>query len=223
MAVKRRRPKVVRHGKLTKVQKKQVKMIVAKGVELKQFPSYSAGSVTSSGSMIRMTSISQGASGINRIGDECVLHKVTWRADALVAGGDEYNNVRFIVFRWYQDDNTSTPQVSDILDDTAGLTYRFMSPLNHQTRTKYHVMLDQTITVTNTFTAATQTSWVDSYKVGKRLNIYGRRLGRKTIQFTAAPQYGSNHIYLLVVSDSAAASATHPQYQFSAETWFSDS
>lgn len=232
MVVKaRRHRKVAKGAKLSKLQKKEVKLIVAKGVEIKQFPGFSAGAVTTSGSFVKLSSIGQGTSGIQRLGDEYNLHKFTWRASALVASGDEYNNVRFIVFRWYEDDNKTSPAVEDIIDDSGGVSYRFMAPLNHQTRSKYHVMLDQTIVVSNSFSfsgaagavTSNQASWVDSFKLGKRINIYGRRFGRKTVEFTNSPYYGLNHIYLLVLSDSDPLSVTHPQYQISSEVWFSDS
>lgn len=217
----------MRGKKLNKRQVREVKKILGKQVELKQFPGYTTGTASTSGTMVKLSSLTQGNTGTTFVGDEVNLKKFTIRC--AMEGNDQYNTMRFIVFRFRDDDASAAPLLSEIIDTSGGAAYNVMAPYNHQFREKYHIMADFNLITTNTYSfnstgtvQAATSSFANMYHLTRRHTVFGKKLGAKKINFTnVASSYGFNHVYCLVVTDSSPLTQ-HPTYWLSTECWFTD-
>jgi hypothetical protein len=205
--------------KLSKEQKKEVKMIIGKNVEQKVVRGVATlASVGSSGVIIDdvLSSIIQGNSDNTRIGDEIRLKHLKLRYDIhtgsanVFAHPDDNNDVRIIALRWYGDSSVDVPTVAKILEVTsAGAVC--MSPYNAQNRHKYHIIYDRVHNVSISFVATGNSAVITGYAgpnstyiTPTELAFYGKQLGPKTVSYPNGGSVGAmNDVIFLAVSDSS--------------------
>lgn len=173
------------------VTKKQVKQMILSDQELKHFEfSISPVAISYSGSIYSLTDIPQGDDDQSRDGDTLKLYDVQSRYSIVV--GDATNIMRVLIFKW---DAPSTPTVAGVIEDAGGNPYSALSSIRHDARQYLHILHDRLHTV------STSNSIVH--------NVVWQKL-KGSIQYQTASTTGSRKVYLLIISDSAAA--THPTF-----------
>jgi hypothetical protein len=150
-----------------------------------------------SGNVYSLSDVSQGDGDSNRTGDQVTPTNLEFRAQVLA--GDASNLFRIIIFRWNPSDS-SAPTVTSILQGVASTN----APLSALNRDNYRgklfdVLLDRLISV-------------DTYNPSACLSEMIKLNAQKKLAYTAAGTTGMGKIYILAVSDSAAAA--HPSLQF---------
>lgn len=211
----RRRPRVRRakrpRGKLNATQRREVKQLVSRETEWKQFDNITnAQTAQFTGTIIGGLILPpQGVGDSQRQGDVIFIRSVQITGNILCA--DATNMFRCILFRWRPDNLIDTPSIAKVLQDTVTLPY--LSPINETSLQagKINVILDKTYAlVLNTTSSLKRFRWKFS----------GKRLGKKKIAFNSAAVTGMDQLYMLAVSDSTAIS--HPYISFNCRTIYSD-
>lgn len=230
---KRTYKKTAKKG-LTPVQKKQVKTIIAKDIETKVYQSSIAPiAITNTGVIYPLTSIIQSVANDGRVGDEIQLEKCTFNFDCIASqaalgswlAGDAYNNLRVIIFRWYENSLNYSPVVADVIN-TGLLSYTYLAPYNYDSINEgsLHVCYDKTFILENTpyWNGSTTLFASGQSSIHNDLNhqLYGRKLGKKKVIFNDALLTGSNQLFILLVSDSAAT--PHPYAQWNSTIHYTD-
>lgn len=185
--------KAVKGPKLTYRQKKEVKQLIGRNMELKSIDESGSASPTNLGTIARWFAIPQGSGNTQRIGNDITATHLELQYDITVA--DAFNKVRFIVFQWAVDDASEVPIMSDIL--FTGTTNYFNALYNFDNRDKYKILHDRRYLVEN--------SSVGSASIPKSSHIFKLKVPHKQILFNGAgATTGRYMIYQLLVSDSAA-------------------
>lgn len=182
-------------AKLNPRQKKEVKRLVAGTTEVKAVDTWCNQSPDAAGSVTKINVPAQGVTVSHRVGDKIHLKKLSFNLNTIV--GDTTNIVRLIIFRWTQNDAiaANAPGVTDVLQ--AGNPTAFYN-FTTSTEAKVRVLYDKTLYLSS----------MGSMDRPYRGMLYGKRLGKKNIEFNAAILTGTDMIYYLLISDSIAA--THP-------------
>ncbi len=157
-----------------------------------------------------LTQVAQGDTDTNRNGDQLMIHNVVLDVSAAIDGTvapDNTNIVRMIVFQWHPQSGISTlPTATQILQDPT--TNPVLSSYNHDTRWNYSVILDYVFTLS-----------IEGSRVQQRKFVL-TRIPRRKLQFVGATTDGTNHLYILSVSDSTTVD--HPSYNFNSKVLFYD-
>lgn len=187
--------------KIAKVCKQVIQQHEAQEVEKKYHDLAAApGGAGSTGVFYSFTStIPEGTGSEQRIGQQVTVKSLQVRYRLLYQ--DTTNLMRVIIFRWFQQ---GTPSLSQILQDT--VTVPWISPTNRLLSEFINVMYDNLVTLdaTNNF------QYVDKIFIKKNMNV--------TFDDAGNPDYG--HVYMLVLSDSAAI--PHPTIEFYSRVRFTD-
>lgn len=208
--VPRRGHKVYRKkgAKLSPEQMREVKAVLGKAIEMKYFDfGFANTAFTSTPSFYLMTSIPQGPSDKQRVGDRIDIRSLECFFQA--TGGDIYNTIRVVIFKWKQDSAGVTPTAADLYDATASGAEYVMCPVPALEQDKkfticydHTISLSQTYTFTSTGATTTVIPTADSVKTWK-VKLFGKRLGPKNINFNPGLSTGWGHYYLAVATDSA--------------------
>lgn len=165
--------------------------LLTPNMEVKYYVSNYLANVDYNGVISSVSSVPQGDTDVSRDGDR--IMPLTFELRGTWAVADSFNVCRTILFRW---NNDTTPAVTDILDTTFIATGQApVAPFTHDTRQMYTVLMDQTV-------------FLHTYKIIDGLTWPKFKLPRVPIQYLAASTTGSNKLYLLLISDSAASA--HP-------------
>jgi len=149
--------------------------------------------------------IAQGDTDITRDGDQ--LWTRSFEFNYISIGVDTTNAMRILIFIWKP---TSTPVVTDILAFGNGTNVAPGSPYNHDRRSDFYILYDA----------------LHSYSLGgpdcisKKILIYKIPTYLRKAQYVNQGTVGANHIYVLFISDSAAA--THPTIAYNSKLNFTD-
>lgn len=210
--------------KLNKRQKREVKRIVGNEIEVKMFPAGNAAvGITNSPTFVNLFTPSQGVGGYgNRDGDTVHLKRMICRFQAV--GGDIYNTMRVILFRWNgpSSPSASQPTVNDLFDTTsAGAEYVMCPAPAWGSEKKVHIIYDSVKTLPQTnYNTGQITGTSNSIKTWKH-TAYGKKLGAKTVRFSPGTTViPSGSIWMVAVSDSAIA--TNPSLYWNIRTEFTD-
>lgn len=182
-------------SKLSVVQKKQVKRLITGVQEIKAIDSTVSGSPSDTGVISRVLTPAQGDGLSQRSGDQIILKALQFRLS--IIGADNTNKVRIIIFRWSQDNSigANVPTVNGVLQNIDVMSfYNYTSYKND----RMTILYDRTVS----------TTFTDANQVVVLHTLYGKKLGRKVLEFNAASTLGTNQIYMLLISDSVAIS--HP-------------
>ncbi len=191
---------------VSKAQVKQmIKSALSETQELKIHIVQSTASVDYGGTIIDLSSIAQGDSDITRDGDRILVKEVDFRS--FVSPGDATNLMRIILFQWVPDSATTTPLVTNVVQttgsSTAPVSYRSIDFVK-----AVKIFHDEIVKV-------------DTYhliELGK--HVIHKRGYDPQIQFTGATSR-TNGIYMMVISDSAAAN--HPSIGYYCTLRYTDS
>lgn len=187
--------------------KKYVRSYINKQSEKKYFDiSRSTDTIDYSGRLDRLTGISQGTTDLTRVGDKIRLTSMRVSYSAELA--DTTNYIRFIIFQWYPTSNLLAPTVNYILS-LPGSILSPQSPFVHDYKNQYTILYDKTHVLTQDYPNIIRKFWL-------RMKFV-----KKQIAFEAGTQEGSNHLYLLRISDSSAAS--HPTSNILTRVNYTDS
>jgi hypothetical protein len=161
-------------------------------------------SVNSTGSLTKLSTIPQGTSDSNRIGDQVEVFKVSIIGCATNSSADLTNTIRLILFRWEQDDSSAAPAaVTDILQTASPY-----SPYNRDNlrARKFIVLYDKVL--------ATGLQGPSIAKFEKDINVNFK------IKFQGSANTGTSHVYAAQVSDSAAI--PDPGMAWITRVWYHD-
>lgn len=136
-----------------------------------------------------LSAVPQGDTDTSRDGDTIFATSVQIRG--LVNVADSHNQYRVIIFQWTP---STTPVIADILNLSTGHHTRSMYETDKAN--EYKILYDRVFLMVSS-----------SGDAVKQFNTK-IRLSRRKIQFIAGGTSGTRKVYMLVVSDSAAA--THP-------------
>lgn len=180
---------------LTARQKKAVKNLISRRMELDYYDNGLNGSAIGTIATIQggFSTPNQGVADGQRVGDKIMIKEFDFKFNLIF--GDPTQVVRIILFRWYED-NTVAPTAAQILQNPLGFSVN--SGINHDNIKKglFHIMVDRTYALSGTGSTAS---------IARTIKVFGRRLGRKGIEFNNGLVTGNNHIYALFISDSTAA------------------
>jgi hypothetical protein len=167
----------------------------------------SSSTVSDTGIGINLSSsITQGDTDQTRDGDMINLTKVRLVCSGVYA--DTTNVMRIILFRWKPN---STPTWAELLEGATPGASDWKRPHRKDTASNFHIMYDRTL---NLSSAGQPQALVSK-------TLFGKSLGKKRLAFSGGGTSGTDHIWLFVISDSATAS--HPNFDYSVTTYFTDS
>lgn len=177
-------------NKLTPIQKKEVKAILYKNMELKSFDSGGNPSAGLLGTISKSFSIPQGSANSQRVGND--ITAAYMQISYMCTLVDVTNIARVIYFQWHEDDQVSVPVITDILFLAGGNDYT-NALYNFDHRDKYKILYDKRHRL--------EASSVGSQVVVKDLRV---AIPHKNIAFNGGGlTTGKNMIYQLLISDSA--------------------
>lgn len=160
--------------------------------------------VNSSGNIVDLSLIPQGDTDSSRDGDQCFLKKVSCRFAFWV--GTASTKIRAILVQWFPN---NVPSVTSILLGSAS-TQAPLIGYNRDNEPMYRVISDWT---SKLIPAST-----DSVQVHKFVHQIPQKFA--SAQYIAGTTAGTNHLYLVTLSDVTAA--TLPQYEQSTRLDFYD-
>jgi len=212
---------------LNALQKRQIRDMLRSENETKAFDTTTNSfTVSTAGSVAKLTTVTQGATQVTRVGDRLRKRQLDFKyqlqvgAVGLIAAADQYNTVRVIVFQWLMDDGLAAPVVANILTTTP--TNKSLAMYNFDTDHDYKILYDRTHVLYNTPVwngAAVQWAHGDG---GSFVNEKVVSLQLKgEIEFDAGSAFGTGHLYALFISDSAFA--PNPSCEFVSRLLFEDS
>jgi len=169
-------------------------------LEMKYFIAFINSVVTNGGSITDMLAVPQGDSDLTRDGDALSVQ----RSEVILSiDMAESNAVRTVIFLWKP---FSVPTVSSVLQNIGA--YGFASPLTHDTRNQYMILYDNII-----YGVGTTSS-------GRQGTTFRLNMPRIQTRYDAGTTSGSNKVYVVQISDSAAA--PNPAVVLSMKHWFTD-
>lgn len=179
----------------------QIDKALKSKAEHKSFDQGFNSTVSSTGTLLKLTPIPQDDSDSGRDGDQLLINRVQCKIS--FAGADPTQVMRMLIFRWNQDDSSAAPVVGDILQTTSPY-----SPLTRDNeRAKKFSVLDDFFVGTSSTGINVKTKTVD-------------KLFSSAIKFQTASTAGTGHLYAFMVSDSTAI--THPTIAFIFRAYYYD-
>lgn len=216
---------------LNAAQKAQVRAItrglLRNEVEVKAFDTTTNSfTVSTAGSVAKLTTVTQGATQVTRVGDRLKKKRLDFKysiqvgATGLIAAADQYNTVRVIIFEWHMDDGLAAPVVANVLTTTP--TNKSLAMYNYDTDHDYRILYDRSHVVYNTpIWNGAAVQW-NHGPDGTFCNERVQTLELKgDIEFDAGSSFGTGHLYALFISDSAFA--PNPSCEFVSRLLFEDS
>lgn len=192
--------------KLNPRQKTQVKRIAGSNVEMKDFPIFSANKVdvTTTWQIQDLLGIAQGNNESERDGTEVKLKTISLRYGwSLKPSVDVTAFCRIILFQWKQNDNATTPVITDIMYDPNSLVNpAWFSPYRYDTTQNYRIIYDRI----HVIQAAGPSG---AFKNVKNLT----KNFAKRVRFDTGTIKGTNKIYLAVVTDFNAGGQP-PEFEY---------
>lgn len=182
-----------------------VKRLIKANEELKYANVNNQISPTTTPGIYTLANTSQGSSGGQHLGDECVLKSLWLRYTMNVA--DVSNYLRMIIFVWKPNLGYVAPAASSILKTTTN-PYNLTSMLNEDGEDQYKILYD----VTHCLATNAGTPYIKSETIQRKLNLRQ--------DYLTGSSNCSNNIYLLLVSDSAVP--TDPFITWSSQVGFTD-
>jgi hypothetical protein len=172
-------------------------------LELKYIDNYvTPQNVTTTGACGVLVNIAQGAAQGDRVGDQITFTKLLWNVNLTAANADVYSHARVILFQWHPNVSFLAPTVALMLEIP---TATFLSPLVWENRDQFTVLWDKAFSFTGTATVPCDKSDHIAFQtlIPKRKTV---------IYEKGSTSGGSNLIFLLYISDSAAAPFPTIQY-----------
>lgn len=170
-------------------------------VELKYFYSPATGNATSTPTVACISAITQGVAANQRTGDEANLKTLQFNIG--FTGGDATNYVRATIVRWLMNDSNDAVTASDVFTNSS---VAWLSLASQHKPNRFEMVWDKTAIIGTggtdgvIFKGSLKTDW--------------------ELAFNSTAITGINHLYVIISSDSSAA--THPVYTFEMEVGYTD-
>lgn len=165
------------------------------------------------GSIQAVSFVPQGQTDVTRVGDKLMPTSLELRGHmVLAAAGRTFCVGRFLLIRWLQDTDDTSPSVSDILDFT-GTEGCVNSSYVHDKRGDFNVLFDTGAVQLNSYGLA-------SYNPSMFMIKKNIRLAGKEIEAVGGTTAGRNHLYVIFVSDVVTANL--PYYRITAKLNYKD-
>lgn len=183
---KRKFKKYMKNKKLAT--KSYVKMQLAKNIENKYQDIARIGdNIDYNGRIDRFTGVIQGQSDTTRLGDKLTIKSL--HLSYYAVSTDPNQTFRLIIFQWYPNTTLAPPIAADILALTGAASaisqYYVWDILN-----QFNILYDKVHVLNDASTTS----------IHKKIKV-NLKYAKKLINFTAATQEGSNHLYMLRISD----------------------
>lgn len=162
-------------------------------------------SVTDTAAIFDLCNIAQGGGDSERNGDQLTLRSFEMRYDVVfpLVTPDGTNLLRVIVFQWHPN---STPTAATLL--ISSVTQPWNSPYAHDSRFQFKILYDKTVKISlNGPAVASERCFIKS-------------INKRKVQYNSGGNVGTEKLYLLVVSNSAAVG--HPIFDCVYKTNYSD-
>lgn len=201
---------------LTAPQKKQVTKIANKVVNRRSetkhhnaVQNYTAFGAVYPPVPVDLTLIPQGILDIERVGDRCTLVRMVLRllVERPASAGSVSSTQRVLVFMWKPN---TVPVASDILNIGPTGLIDINSDYNHDTRQEYKILMDKPIV---------QTIISNTQRYNKYLKFKLKSVP-KDLQYVNASTVGTNHIYIMYITDASAVS--YPNINYHSRIYFRD-
>lgn len=188
-----------------KIQKQSIKALIHRELHKESEKKFWAvvrtpTSVDFSGAVYDLSLVPQGDTDSSRDGDQIEIESIDFAFN--LATGDAQQLMRLLLFCWKPN---NVPSVTSILLGT-GSTEAPLQRYNTDQRQQYTVLHDELF---NLNTVSTPT-------IARQVRLNARRYA----QFIAGSTAGTNHIYVLIVSDSGAV--THPTIAYCSKLQYFD-
>lgn len=195
--------------KLNRSQSAQVKRMIKSNEETKYFrPGVIVSSCSNVANITALGNIAQGLGGQDRIGSQVTFERVKVKLDAIVS--DSTNIIRFILFKWKENDTFTVPTALQILSNGLSGAPDVWSFYNDETSQSYQILYDKVFVGSNGGSS-------DTIRQFAQRNI---KLGHKVKFFSDSTTTGTNKLYQLNISDSAAV--VHPTLSWITEIQYTD-
>lgn len=181
---------------------------INKRTEKKYYDSHAQGQAADyAGGTSQLTTIAQGDDVFDRNGDEAYLRSV--RVKGSILNGDATNIFRLLVVQFFGNTADDTFQMDDIFGTAyIGSVSLVNAPYVHDLRKNINVMYDRSFTLNDELSPCLfDTGYL--------------KIAKRKIIFSQGATTATNHIYLVRMSDSAAAA--HPQVTWLSRVTFNDS
>lgn len=206
--------------KLNERQKRQVKKIMKKPLELKYFYYFPPAVVAISTTMALIGvpfDVPQGIGDTQRVGDH-----LQWAGSIdfrfTLTAADTTNIVRVAIVQWKSQSTAAPiPTPSDFFLNGPTGAPDIWSPFSHDNRNSITVLFDRTFELIGNGTANFPVTNIT--QISRKYSVSLKKAA-KEVQFNAAGGQGKNRLFLAYVSDSAVA--THPTIQYTTKTFFRD-
>jgi len=192
---------------VAKAVRSQIKRELRKAIEAKKLDTLVDQTIDWTGTVIDLTSIDHRVAEGQRIGDTVTPSSLDIRWQ--LTHGDNENALRVLLIQWHQDTQVFLPGVSSVLEGlTLNATTAPFAHYNKNNRTDFRVIKDFTLKTGISASTRTQIGRINLTKAVRPVNFNG--------QLTS----GTDKIYLMLVSDSGAA--THPGVIFNCRLNYRD-
>nr|QXP07679.1 MAG: putative capsid protein [Arizlama virus] len=151
------------------------------------------------GTIFKISDVPQGYDDESRVGDKLMASSIEMRG--VLYANNTLTNIgiwdqfyRLIIFKWYDD---TSPTTTDVLE--TGVVDTFISPFDHDKKSKRKVLFDKTFTVHNNIVWYTQSDTNQHWETFIDLKKKSTRVRR--VDFEAGTTAGIGHFYALLVSN----------------------
>lgn len=188
--------------------KTYVKKAIARRKETKHYNVYAEDvSLDTAPTIVSLTAMTQGDGDQQRDGDTIFLKNIDFRWMARMPTTSRAA-IRVMLFRWYDD---STPVATDILLSGSTAIRNINGPPSHDNKQLYKIMVDRRYNLYYTNGRFPISLW----------RIFGKRLGRKQVQFQNGTTNGVGKVYLMVMSEIATG-ANSPTFSYYSHITYTD-
>jgi len=182
--------------------KNYVKSQIDSENEEKHYSSIASGTVSSTGVVQDCSVVGSGTTGSSRVGDAVRAKSLDFTVGFV--GGDATNFCRATIIQWKMNDSNDAVTLSDVyVNYLNNPTLSLFSPTQPN---RFRVLFDKIVVY--------GTGGVDAAFIQGHLKLNSQ------LSYNVGANSGINHIYLIISSDSTAA--THPSYTFDVDFCFTD-
>ena len=197
---RRKRGRKLKGKGLTRKQKAQVSSMVKAPIEKKFYDTaYVASAVSLTPAFTDITSPAEGTGMDQYTGGRIDIQSLQYRF--VFTKSDTTNYIRYVIFQWFSDTTSDAPSWEKIMQNqTLGVPttlYDITSPyvLDRGSTSSFKILVDEQF-------------YMDAENSIQLVKGFINKGFKKTAEVYAPNSYGSNHIYLMYVSDSGVS--THP-------------
>lgn len=142
---------------------------------------------------------------------------------------DPWATCRIVIFRWRPN---TVPTIDDVMQrpplNTAERNEPAVYTYQYESRTEYDILFDRCVHIGGTLTfpgvaPGDRTFLSGASAPGEKLvtaNLFGKKLGAKTVKYENLNTDGYNKPYMLLLSDAGAGNDTAPEVKFVVETHY---